>query len=641
MIDNDELSDMKLSHQRHVSRQQSPKSTGRIIVIVLAVLLAFITAYGCVLSYKAIQTKNHVEKVVDLVRTSGISSDLNGSVNKISEIAPQLQQESQAARSQTDSITWRIGELLPYVGDDLSATRTAVTALDKVTSDVLPNMMDAVQDSLSQGWSSDGSVNITAVLKTITNIENANTVMQEQKAALVSAPTPHIEKVRKALITGVDIFNKIAEQTDSLTKVMSMFTQLVSSGNGKYLIMVQSNAETRAAGGVPGSVGSIDVKSGKITIGEFHSDSEFQLGSPVDGNEQVEGMYLISQFGVSYGSDIRLATVSPDFTVAAKYAAGVWKQQSFGASDNIKGVMSFDPYALQKLLGVLGDIKLSNGVTLNGNNTAEYLSNTVYKSIRDPNKQDQFFKEAAETIMNKIFNTLKSSNLMQLGTTLAALGQQRHIYMTTLEQNDGTNTEKSWDGSISSDPLQPETGFYVNEMNWTKMDWYAQRTSTITKTQTNADGSATYHVKVTVANTLDPSQVSSLPAYITATFPTQLFQGLIDQSDISAEQKGLVQAAISKAQPGVLWHVYYLAAPTGGDIANIKVSNSSASEMPEAEQFTKIIVGNRTYYNNVGTFIDPGATATIEYDVTTAPGAASLQFDQTPVAGEPKITYTN
>ncbi len=50
---------------------------------------------------------------------------------------------------------------------------------------------------------------------------------------------------------------------DQISKVVSMFSQLTNGGEGKYLILVQSNAEAQAAGGVPGSVGSLEVKDGK------------------------------------------------------------------------------------------------------------------------------------------------------------------------------------------------------------------------------------------------------------------------------------------------------------------------------------------------------------------------------------------
>ena len=96
---------------------------------------------------------------------------------------------------------------------------------------------------------------------------------------------------------------------------------------------------------------------------------------------------------------------------------------------------------------------------------------------------------------------------------------------------------------------------------------------------------------------------------------------------------------IGKAQPGVMWHIYVIEPPTDGSVSGIKVSNNSASSVPEGEQFSKIKSDGRDYYTNVGVFIDPGCTATVEYDVTTAAGASDLVFDETPVPYTPQIVY--
>ena len=96
---------------------------------------------------------------------------------------------------------------------------------------------------------------------------------------------------------------------------------------------------------------------------------------------------------------------------------------------------------------------------------------------------------------------------------------------------------------------------------------------------------------------------------------------------------------VGKAQPGVLWHIYVIEPPAGGSVSGIKVSNNSASQVKEGEQFRSIKSDWRAYYTNVGVFIDPGCTATVEYDVTTAAGASDLVLDQTPAPYAPQITY--
>lgn len=613
---------------------QKKGSTAKSIGIAVAAILGIIVIYCALLVGSVLQAKKHIAQAVSIVQSADIGSDMASSVPSLMDKSAQLQQETKAARAQTDGIVWRIGTVIPYFGNDFSAVRTAVTALDTISNDVVPAVSDSL-DGLQKSGSADGSMDIKSLATASDAIVKANATIQAQAKALENAPEPHIGKVRTMLATGVSLFDKVADQSDQMTKVVSMFSHLLTDGNGKYLVMVQSNAEAQAAGGVPGSVGSLEVKDGKIQVGEFHSDSEFKLVDSVKGTEQIDQLYAISQFGVDYGGDIRISTVSPNFLIAAKYAAGVWKQQDFGVNDTIKGVMSLDPYALQSMLGVLGSVTLSNGTKLDGSNTAQYLSNTVYRDIPDQNQQDAFFKESAQLIMQKVFGSFDSKNMLSLVKTMSVLGQQRHLYNVSFSDSG----KSGWNGELSNDSKRPETGLFVNEMGWSKMDWYAKRGAVVTKTKINRDGTTTYHVRYTIANSMKPEEVQSTPAYITSTFPTGLFENLIENGKMSDEERALATIMIGKAQPGVMWHIYVIEPPTDGSVSGIKVSNNSASSVPEGEQFSKIKSDGRDYYTNVGVFIDPGCTATVEYDVTTAAGASDLVFDETPVPYTPQIVY--
>ena len=615
---------------------KSKGGTAKKIAIAVAVFLGVVIIYCALLVSSALQVKRHVSQAVSIVQSANIGSDVSSAIPALADKAEQLQSETKAARSQIDGIVWRISTLIPYFGDDFSAVRTAVTALDTMSNAVVPSVSDALNELQQQDIASEGTLNAGMISSLADTIAQANTSIQQQSKALENAPEPHIGQVRDALETGTMLFVKVAEQSDQLAKVASMISQLVDGGEGKYLIMVQSNAETQAAGGVPGSIGSLEVKDGKISVGEFYSDSEFQVVGDIDGTEQISQMYIISQFGINYGGDIRLAAASPNFTIVAKYVAGCWNQQSFGANDTIKGVMSLDPYALQSMLGVLGGVTLSNGVQLDGSNAARYLSNTIYRDIPDQNEQDAFFKESAQLIMQKAFGSFSADNMLSLVKTMSTLGQQRHIYNV----NFADSGKSGWNGELSSDSQQPETGLFVNEMGWSKMDWYTKRSSVVTKTKVNQDGTTTWHVSYTITNSMDPADVESTPEYITGTFPTSFFERLIEEGNMSDEERAFLTAVIGKAgQPGTLWHVYVIESPAGGRVSNIKVSNNSASSLPEGEQFSGFESDGRDYYTNVGTFIDPGCTAVVEYDVTTAAGASDLKLDETPVPYEPQIVY--
>ena len=441
-------------------KSQAKGSTGKKVAIAVVAILGVIVVYCALLVGRVLQAKKHLTQAVSIVQSANIGSDMTSDLSALTGKTAQLQQETKAARSQTDGIVWRIGTVIPYFGDDLSAARTAVTALDTVSNDVIPAVSDSLTN-LQKNSAAGNTLDIKSLSSAANAIVKANAAVQTQSKALENAPTPHIGKVRDALSTGKTLFAKLADQSDQICKVVSMFSQLTNGGEGKYLILVQSNAEAQAAGGVPGSVGSLEVKDGK----------------------------------------------------------------------------------------------------------------------------------------------------------------------------------SGWNGELSDDPKQPETGLFVNEMGWSKMDWYAKRNAVVTKTKTNKDGAATWHVKYTIANSMKPEEVQSTPAYITSTFPTSFFEDLISHGSASAEEKTFANTMVGKAQPGVLWHIYVIEPPAGGSVSGIKVSNNSASQVKEGEQFRSIKSDGREYYTNVGVFIDPGCTATVEYDVTTAAGASDLVLDQTPAPYAPQITY--
>lgn len=600
----------------------------------VAAILGVIVVYCALLVGSVLQAKKHLTQAVSIIQSANVGSDMTSALPALVGKTAQLQQETKAARAQTDGIVWRIGTVIPYVGDDLSAARTAVTALDTVSNDVIPEVSDSLTN-LQKNSAAGNTLDIKSLSSAADAIVKANTAVQTQAKALENAPTPHIGKVRDALSTGKTLFTKLADQSDQISKVVSMFSQLVNGGEGKYLILVQSNAAARAAGGLPGSIGSLEVNNDKIVVGEFHSDAEFQLVDNVKGSKQINDLYGFSRFGINYGGDFHVATASPNFPIVAQYSAGLWKQQSFGANDTIKGVMSLDLYSMQSMLGVLGGVTLSNGVQLDGTNTVQYLSNTVYRDIPDQDQQNAFFKESAQVIIQKVFGSFNATNMLSLVKTMSVLGQQRHIYNVSFSDSG----KSGWNGELSNDPKHPETGLFVNEMGWSKMDWYAKRNAVVTKTKINGDGTTTWHVRYTVANSMKPEEVQSTPSYITSTFPTGLFESLIAKGKMSDEERAFAIGMISKAQPGVLWHIYVIEPPAGGSVSGIKVSNNSVSSVPEGEQFNKIKSDGRDYYTNVGVFIDPGCTATVEYDVTTAAGASDLVFDETPVPYTPQIVY--
>ncbi|OXN01183.1 hypothetical protein Tam10B_0581 [Bifidobacterium vansinderenii] len=621
---------------------------GKTIGLIIGVLLAALVVYAVMLLNSARILKTELEQAVQVATSSNITADVSNGQNddqfsKIKNIVPELQEHTGAARKQADGAVWRIAMAFPYIGDDLTAARTATDAFDTLAQQALPGLIEAAETMQQSGLSNgDGSFNVKSLDAVSSKIGGANTVLQQQVTALHQTPEPHIGQVRDALKTGTGILDSLAgtigSYSDTVTSLNAMFGH---SGTRHYLILSQTNAETQSAGGVVGSVGTVTVSDGKVTLGDFYSDSKFVMTESVKATDEINKMYAISRLGVPYGGDIRLASATPNFPEGAAYAKEVWAGQSFG-SDDIDGVLSFDTAALQSLIAVTGNITLSTGQTLTADNTAQYLSNQVYIDIPSPEAEDQFFEESAQRIIGDALSGINADKAMKLVGILPKMAQERHLYLWSFDKDDQPALRAAgMTGELRQQKASPVTGVYVNEMGWTKSDWYVQRAATIKRTSVSKNGAASYHVSYSISNSMTEDQAKSLPQYITGTFPVDMINQLVGQAQLPDDEKTVVDAAISGlTQPGVVGHSLAIAQPAGGKISNIKLTSDSPTQVQPAQTaFDKFTSNGVTYWVNLATLISPGSSATLEYDVTTAEGSSPLQFDQTPTAGAPKVTY--
>lgn len=296
-----------MRHKAGKENETQTKHTGRNIVIAVVVVLAAFCAYAAALVHSAMVIKDEVTQSVGVVRDSGIGAALAGSgqdssmagMTAIEAVAPQLQQHTTVARGQADGWVWRSASMLPVIGNDFAATRIATDALDTLASDVLPSLTDAANTMQKAGLANaDGNLNVKTLTEVSSKISKSNDTLQRQVTALNEAPEPHIAQVRDALTSGKATLDSAASQINGVASTLDSLAALFGhEGTRNYLILSQTNAETQAAGGVVGSVGTLTVNNGTISMGQFYSDSKFDLTAPVTSTDEVDKLYAISRQG--------------------------------------------------------------------------------------------------------------------------------------------------------------------------------------------------------------------------------------------------------------------------------------------------------------------------------------------------------
>lgn len=563
-------------------------------VVLVVVLLAI--AAACTAGYKmysqAMSAKNHLNTVIEQVKAVK-DGDLTETLTKLDPIIETVQSEAAAAKQDLSGAQWDLAEKAPVVGSDITSVRTAVDVLDDFAQTTLPELSSTMQGmmgtSLSDG---NGGLNMEPIITAASQMTEANKSIQAQAKTIRELPDAKIGMVQSALASGKEQLDTVADKVDQLTGMLNMLPSFLgSNGARNYVMLAQTNSEIRGAGGLVGSVGSVSADNGKITVGEFHPNVEF-AGNVMDQLQKGDST-LYS--GLYFGTAIHNVSATPDYPQTARMAAGLWQQQSFGGPSD--GVMSLDPVALQAMIGVTGPVTMPDGRVLDGNNTADFLLNGAYIELSVA-QQDTYFSAVAAQVVSNLFSDMNTAKMMNLAKVLMDLGSQRHMYFWSFHDEDvETLRSAGVTGELNTDATKPATGFYLNEMSASKIDWYADRSSVVTQT-----GENTYHVKVTITNTLTAAENAELPEYINAHTP----EGAIHDRAI-------------------------ITAPAGGSVSNI-VSSDGA-------KYTAVDTTDRTVYMGNAN-VPVSSTLTVEWDVTTAAGSEPLKLDQTPsTTTDPKITY--
>ena len=577
-----------------------------ILWTVLFLLLVAVGAAGCAgyTFYKqAMAVKDHEMAVVEQVKSIQDLSQLKDPAT-LANMIPEVQKHTSAAREITQGTLWELAEKVPTYGEDIQTVRGMVKVVDELAQTSLPKLSDTLTVLLDADLSTDGKVNLTPISKAQTGFNEANGMIQQQVEELKSLPTPHIDVVKSAYDQSVKQFQSVSDKIDKVNSMLQVVPNFLGANGARtYLIIASTNSEARSGGGLIGSLGTMTADHGVVTMGDFHPNTEFvPLGAESTSSEEA-----LMNWPLDFSFDIRDQMAKPNFSQVATSVNDIWQRSRYAGQ--IDGVMAIDPVFIQEMVRVSGNITLDNGTVLTGDNTAEFLLNTIYKDV-PVSMQDSYFEFAASEAMHKMFSGLTLDKMIAMAKTLTPMAQNRHLYMYSFHEDEAAHFQGA--GLAKEAPNSeenPSVGVYMNEQNASKLDWYIHRTSKVTRQSCNADGSQTYHVTFTMTNTIPETDLSSGNSYILGGAPTI-------------------------ASPGVAVERMLFYPPAGGSISNLQVTAGQGGTPVEAT------MDDQALWTSVA-YISAGETVTYQFDVTTSPKSVSdLTLDQSPAgSSDPGVTY--
>lgn len=495
------------------------------------------------------------------------------------------------------SPVWKAVSHAPFAGKYVKSVNTLVSVAEDASDNILKPALDVMDEYPLEGLKVGDGFSVSTI--------NAYLNLLEDIEPRIESMTTKMQTVKLPL----GKTEMLSEYTQMLTKLtaaykengeyLPLFRAFLGDGSDKlYLLAAQNSAEIRASGGFPGSMGTIRIEDGVLTIDDFKTVYDMISVNPPTEAHITDTEYLLFSGSLDYARD---ACYIPDFERVGEIWALAYESKN---DEHIDGVISLTPVIIQKVLAYTGAVTLSDGTELNGDNATQMLqkdfyykylsSNSSYKISNANDYVDSLFAETAKIVMGKLVDDFDINRIADYSKIFTDGGKDRTILMWMEDETAESYVKAAGcSGALNDDPYNPEAGVFFSGANGSKLGWFVSLDTQIGDVTVNDDGSRTYDVTVTVSNDITRDDMYRAGNYIIGNY------------------NGQVESYL------------HLFAPAGGTISDFETSNSMTMNMDEYH-------GLEVAYN-VEFMLAPSNPVTVTYKVTTAPGVSTpLKISQTP-----------
>lgn len=593
-------------HHRHRHRRKRrrvwPWVVGILTIVVLT--LAAVGVMGFQLFKQAEQVQAHENSAIAML--SKFSSGDAETLANAGDILPQIAHETQQAQDIAHGGLWNTAAKMPFIGSDISTVQGMTAAINDIVQDSIPqfvNVLKTLNDA--QIANGDNGVNLQPIIDAVEPLKKANASFQQQVRDYDALPTPSISMIRSAYDKGETQLNDLADRVNALSNTFQILPTLLGDGQQRtYAVMAMTPSEMRSSGGLIGSVGDLTTSNGTVHIGDFRPNGDYLPYGIGDHSADMKRVFT-DEGPLHMSFDIRDLAVFPNTADSAVAMQSVWNRTPWGQNTPLDGVIMVDPVFLQQLIAINGNVTLPDGTVLTGDNTAEFLMNTVYQKYPE-NETDTLFGVVASQAMKSMFSHMDMGKLYKTGEMLGTMAKGRHFTMYAFDEHVEQGIQAAgFTGQTPNSEDDPSVGIYLTEQNPSKMGWYIKREAKIQRV--NCDDGDLYHVEFMVHNTMTEDEAKTLPMYITGN---------------NSNNTG-------KAMEKILFY-----APQGGSISNLMQLGGKVDAVKETT-----IDGVNAYETYAQ--VNPGQIATFTFDVRVSTKAtAPLTIDQTPMGWvDDGITY--
>ena len=588
-------------HHHHNSHKKHKKHRKlRIALIIAACVLVLIGIAGAVginiakkevnsVKQQAYELKGNLKNVMTAIQTQDPDAAL---------LACDMLDESVSKLNSTmDSGIWRFAARFPATKGYMTSVKQLLASVNEASSEIVRPAIQVLSDYPMSGLKVDDGFSISTINAYIALLEDIEPKIDEISETMKNINLPM--GLNSMISDYADQLASITTSYDDSKEFLPLFQTFVGDGSDRtYLLTAQNSSELRASGGFPGSIGTIRIRDGILTIGDFKSEPKVLAQHTSSASQITDLEYEL--FG-AWIYNPRDACFDPDFERTGYIWAVAYEARN---GELVDGVVSLTPAIIQDLLGIVGSITLSDGTELTSDNATKVLQYDMYYKYLDAshastmstsnNYVDDLFSETAKTAMTKLVDNFDIKKVSDYYKILAEGAKKRTVMMWMKDENEQELVRNAgYSGTLNFDPENPETGVYFNFTDPCKLGWFLDINTEVSEPVINDDGTRTYEVTATYGNVITNEDITNGSTYIIGNYGGRI--------------SGYA-------------HIF---APAGGTISDFKASNGGKMYMNEYHDHQV------AYMFGIG--IAPGSQLTITYKVTTAAGVTTpLVVNTTP-----------
>jgi hypothetical protein len=278
----------------------------------------------------------------------------------------------------------------------------------------------------------------------------------------------------------------------------------------RYFIGLQSEAEMRGTGGLPGAFAIATARNGTLTFRRFGSNAV--LLPPTPDHAIPTGLDFGPGYDHLYGPSLPTSTfvdsnVSPNFPYAAQIWAKMWENTT---GQHVDGVLAVDPTVLSYFLAATGPARLPDGTLITSTNVVRITESEQYSRFPDITERKKFEVSILRAASRRLTSGSGAAQNILRAASLAA-SQRRLLVWSADPRIEAQLAGSNYAGQLPTRSSRPFSALILNNASSGKLEYYLRRSLSYQRTGCGSNRD----VVVTIGLT-NTAPAFGLPVYVTS-----------------------------------------------------------------------------------------------------------------------------